>query len=179
MMPGNALAVEVWNGSWSTRNQEALQWFYRWLNLGQRLTAVSGTDLHGPPNGDERGAVNVVYAQALSELAIIDAIKAGRSYVSAGPELLLTAQSAAGQEAMIGDTLARAAATVTVRWKDGHDGDSIRFVVDGKVYREKIVGAEGELSRQLAAGQARWCTAELRDEQEDLWAVTNPIYWEE
>jgi hypothetical protein len=184
MMPGNALAVEVWNGHWRPHNQEALQWFYHWLNEGYRLTAVSGTDLHGPPSFtvNPRGAVNVVYAEELSERAIIAAIKAGHSYISAGPELLLTATTADGHTAMIGDTLAPAQVasgeiTVRVAWKGGHEGDGIRFVVDGWVYREKLVGESGELEWHLAPGQAKWCSAELRDANDDLWAVTNPIFF--
>jgi hypothetical protein len=177
MMPGNALAVEIWNGYWKPSDQEALQWFYHWLNEGYRLTATAGTDLHGPPPPNVRGALNVVYAQELSEAAIIEAIKAGHSYVSAGPELILTAQTAAGQEGMIGDTLLAEATTVTVRWNRGHEGDGLRLVVDGKVYREKIVAAAGETQWQLAAGQARWCNVELRDPEDGLWAVTNPIFF--
>lgn len=183
MMPGNALAVEVWNGDWRPHNQEALQWFYHWLNEGYRLTAVSGTDMHWRPTEELRGAVNVVYAQELSEAAIIDAIKAGRSYISAGPDLLITATTADGHHAMIGDTIPRehlASGEITVKaaWSKGHEGDGIRFVVDGSVYREKIVGEAGELVWTLAPNQASWCSLELRDADEDLWAVTNPIYFE-
>lgn len=182
MLPGNALAVEVWNGHWRPHNQEALQWFYRWLNQGYRLTAVAGTDLHGPPPAAVQGALNVVYTQELSEAAIIAAIKAGHSYISAGPELLLTATTASGHGAMIGDTLTLdqlegEAATITARWTNGHDGDGIRFVVDGKVYREKMVGTSGELTWKLAPGQSRWCAVELRDRDDGLWAVTNPIFF--
>lgn len=182
MMPGNALAVEIWNGIWDAHDQEALQWFYHWLNEGYRLTAVSGTDLHGPPPADARGALNVVYAEELSERAIIAAIKAGRSYVSGGPKLLLTARTASGREAMIGDTVTSeemqgAPVTVTARWRNGHEHDGIRFVVDGKVYREKIVGVAGELTWQLAPGQVKWCNVELREANDDLWAVTNPIFF--
>jgi len=182
MMPGNALAVEVWNGEWRPDNQEALQWFYHWLNEGYRLTAVSGTDLHGPPTGEARGALNVVYAQELSEKAILAAVKAGHSYISAGPELLLTASTADGHTAMIGDTLAPehtsgGDTTIKACWKNGHEGDGIRFVVDGKVLREQIVGPSGELTWRLAPGQATWCSVELRDSDEGLWAVTNPIFF--
>ena len=42
MMPGNASAVEVWNGPWAAFNQESLLLFYRWLNEGYRLTATTG-----------------------------------------------------------------------------------------------------------------------------------------
>ncbi len=99
------------------------------------------------------------------------------SYISAGPELILTAQTDSGVEAAIGDTLPAEATTVTVRWQNGHAGDSIRFVVDGKCYRAKIVGAAGEMSWRLAAGQARWCSAELRDAEEGMWALTNLFFW--
>ncbi len=178
MMPGNARAVEIWNGIWEPHNQEALQWFYRWLNQGHRLTATSGTDLHRLPAGDERGALNVVYAEELSEQAIIGAIKAGRTYISAGPELLIGALTTSGVAGMVGDTLPSTEVTITVRWSDGHQGDGIRFVVDGKVYREKIVGKAGELQWTLAAGQAKWCSAELRDADDGLWAVTDPIFFD-
>lgn len=183
MMPGNALAVEIWNGHWRPHNQEALQWFYHWLNEGYRLTAVSGTDMHWRPTQPVRGAVNVVYAQELSESAIIAAIKAGHSYITAGPELLLTATTADGHSAMIGDTVARehgqsGPITVHASWKEGHEGDGIRFVTNGMVYREKVVGPEGEMTWQLEPGQATWCCIELRDRNEGLWAVTNPIFFE-
>jgi hypothetical protein len=191
MMPGNALAVEVWNGYWSPRNQEALTWFYRWLNEGRRVTAVSGTDLHSLPREQgpqgRRGAVNVVYAQELSEAAILTAIKAGHSYLSAGPELLLTATTAAGETAMIGDTLtaaqvAQGPVTVCATWQGSDSSGGIRLVVNGKVYREKKVGAAGELRWELAQGTVTpeaigWCAVELRDEADTLLAVTNPIFF--
>lgn len=177
MMPGNALAVEIWNGSWKSADQEALQLFYRWLNQGHRLTATSGTDLHGPPPDDVRGAVNAVYAEDLTERAIIAALKAGKSYVTAGPELLLNVVTASGKEAMIGDTVPDEEATIIVTWQDGHEGDVLRLIVDGRSYHEKIVGPSGRVEWKLGAGRAKWCTAELRDGEYGLWAVTNPIYF--
>ena len=63
----------------------------------------------------------------------------------------------------------------------GPQGNTMRgydlFVVDGKVYREKIVGPSGELGWQIDAGQAKWCNVELRDDDDGLWAVTNPIFF--
>jgi len=83
---------------------------------------------------------------------------------------------------MIGDTLASAHTsggdtTIKACWKNGHEGDGIRFVVNGKVLREQIVGPSGELTWRLAPGQATWCAVELRDSDEGLWAVTNPIFF--
>lgn len=177
MMPGSARVVEIWDGIWSPSNQEALTWFYHWLNEGRRLTATSGTDLHEEPPPGVRGAVNVVYAEDLTEDAIISAIKAGRSYVSGGPTLLLTVVTESGHEAMLGDTVPPGTAAAVIRWNGAHAGDILRLNVDGRAYREKIVGDAGEVRWPLASGHARWCNAELRDADDGLWAVTNPIYF--
>ena len=177
MMPGNATAVEVWNGPWEYFNQESLLLFYRWLNEGHRLTATTGTDLHGPPPPDVRGAVNVVYAEDLTEDAIVAALKAGRSYISAGPTLLLNIKTESGTEGMIGDTVPAEAATAIVRWSGAHAGDYVRFVVNGRAYHDKIVSESGEVQWPLAAGQAKWCNVELRDGDDGLWAVTNPVFF--
>lgn len=177
MMPGNATHVEVWNGPWTLHNQESLLLFYHWLDEGHRIVATSGTDLHGSPPPNVRGAVNVVYAEDLTEEAIIAAIKAGRSYISGGPTLLLDARAASGVEGMIGDTLPPEAVTLRIRWSGAHPGDYLRLVVNGRAYHDKLVEESGEVQWPLAAGQARWCTAELRDNDDGLWAVTNPIYF--
>lgn len=121
----------------------------------------------------------MLYAEDLTEDAIIAAIKAGRSYVSGGPTLLLNVITAAGREAMLGDTVPPEAATAVVRWSGAHGGDILRFNVNGRAYREQIVDEAGEMRWPLTPGQARWCNAELRDADDGLWAVTNPIYFDE
>ena len=128
MMPGNALAVEIWNGIWEDRNEEALRLFYTWLNRDIRIVATSGTDIHRrpPPNFPGRGAVNVVYADDLTESDIIAGIKAGRSYVSAGPTLEVSAQSKSGEEAMLGDALPDEPTVVKVRWQDAPEKARLR-----------------------------------------------------
>jgi len=177
--PGVALGVEVWNGFWHVFNEEGLQQYYVWLNMGHRLVATSGTDIHGPPpaNVERRAGFNVVYAEELSEDGILAAIRKGHSYISAGPELHLNAMTESGQTAMMGDKLPDEAATVTATWKDAHEGDVLRFVVDGKVQEQFPVGEAGEQAWQFEAGQAKWCNIELRDSKNDMWALTNPIFW--
>jgi hypothetical protein len=180
MMPGNALAVEIWNGYWNQSDEEALRLFYSWLNQGHRIVATSGTDLHRPPPPDwtGRGAVNVVYADDLTETDIIAGIKAGRSYISSGPELIFTAKTESGVEGMLGDTLPAEPTDCHVSWKDASEGDLLRLIVDGMPYAETPVKSEsGELSWKLAK-QAKWCTVELRHPNDGLEAVTNPIWFE-
>ncbi len=174
--PGVALGIEIWNGFWHVFNDEALQQYYVWLNQGHRLVATSGTDIHGPvpTNTTRRGGFNVVYAEELSETAILDAVRKGHSYVSAGPELLLTAESTSGDKGMAGDRLPAGSATVRVAWNDAHEGDVLRLIVDGEVREQTPVGVSGEKSWSL---DADWCTVELRDGNNEMWAVSNPIYF--
>lgn len=180
MMPGNAPAVEVWNGYWANYNEQGLQLYYRWLNQGHRLVATSGTDIHSRPPQDSRGraAANVVYAPEFSEAGILDGLRRGHSYISASPELLLNAQTASGEQGMMGDTLAEdSAVTVAARWRGAQDGHTVRLIADGKVRETVDAQGEGEKVWTIPAGEAKWCTLELRDPQGGLWAVTNPIFF--
>lgn len=180
MMPGNALAVEIWNGVWDQANEEALRLFYSWLNQGIPIVATSGSDIHRRPPADfeGRGAVNVVYAEDLTENAIIAGIKAGRSYISAEPELNVTARSESGVEAMLGDVLPDEPVSVKAIWKDAPEGCLIRLIIDGMPYAEAPIATNGELVWNITRIGKKWCTVELRQPREGLWAVTNPIFFE-
>lgn len=176
MMPGNALAVEIWNGYWSENNEEALRLFYSWLNQGHRIVATSGTDIHRPPpeNVSGHGAVNVVYADDLTEEAIVAGIKAGRSYISAGPELLVSARSESGVEGMLGDTLPVEPVDILIHWEDANQGSLLRLIVDGMPYAETPIDTSGDITWTITK-TSQWCTVEIREPQTGLWAVTNPI----
>jgi len=176
--PGVALGVEVWNGTWHEFNEEALQQYYLWLNMGHRLVATTGSDIHGPFSLEfpRRDGFNVVYAEQLSEEAVLNAVRKGHSYLSAGPELLLTAKSASGEEAMAGDVLPADDVTLAVKFDKAHAGDQLHFIVDGKVHTTQAVGESGEYSWDLAAGSGHWFTVELRDAAHNMWAVANPIF---
>jgi hypothetical protein len=177
--PGVALGVEIWNGFWTYFNEEALQQYYVWLNQGRRLVATSGSDLHEsfPLDTDRRAGFNVVYAEQLSEEAILAAVRKGHSYVSAGPELMFTATTVSGKTAMMGDLLPAEAVTLEVTWNNAHEGNVLRLIVDGQVKETLPTNAAGEQTWSLKPGQITYATVELRDAKGDLWAITNPIYF--
>ena len=176
MMPGNAPAVEIWNGVWGVRNEEALQLYYSWLNQGHKLVATTGSDLHDAPPPDQHRAVNVVYAEAFSEAGIVEALKRGHSYISAGPELRLhaTNESSTG---MMGDILSKGETSFEVNWKDAHEGVKLRVIVNGRVNLEQPIKAVGELSWQQTMKSLDWCAVELRDASSNLWALSNPLFF--
>lgn len=178
MRPGNAPAVEVWNAYWATYNEDSLALYYAWLNEGHRLVATSGTDIHGrpPANAVGRAAANVVYAAELNESAILDGIRQGHSYISAGPALRLNARTGSGQEGMMGDSLPAEEVALTAGWDNAPAGSALRLIVDGKVRDQQAVSGAGECAWHLAAGEAGWASLELRDADNVPWALTNPVF---
>jgi hypothetical protein len=178
--PGVALGVEIWNGyDWHPFNEDGLQQYYAWLNLGYRLVATAGSDNHGPAPIAEGGysGYNVVYAEQLSEAAILAAVRQGHSYVSVGAELLLNAKTESGATAMMGDSLPAETVTLSAQWKDVAEGGVLRLIVDGAEKESQSASVTGEANWTLPGGSAKWCTVELRDAEGRLWAVTNPIFF--
>lgn len=173
LMPGTAQVVEIWNsGAWARHNEEALALWYSWLNEGRRVTASAGTDAHRPaPEGAQVG-FNVVYAEDLTEQAILAAVRRGRSYLSAGPVLELTRPGSS--EPVTGEVIAPAA-QVSLRYADVPIAASLRLISNGVVQYEKVLTGSGQLELSLPA-PAHWCVLELRASDATMLAVTNPVF---
>lgn len=178
MLPGASRLIEVWNGPWSgdSHNEQALAQWYGWLNQGHRLVATAGSDAHGPQDLENGPGFSVVYAEALSEAAILRGLSAGHLYLSGGPRLNFTARADSGQAALMGDLLACETATLAVEWADCPPGARLQAVVDGRPFAEWPADGGGSRSWALAAGQARWCVVEVRGADGRMLALTNPIF---
>ena len=98
MMPGNARLVEIWNGPWrgDSHNEATLALWYDWLNQGLRLAATAGSDTHSRHSYAARPGFNVIYAESLTEPALLSGLRAGRLYLSAGPQLAFEAEDGRG-----------------------------------------------------------------------------------
>jgi hypothetical protein len=177
MMPGNAKMVEIWNGPWGgdSNNEAALSLWYDWLNQGLRLVATAGTDTHGVHDYGARPAFSVVYAEALSEPALIRALRAGHVYLSAGPEVIFQARTDGGERWIMGDTVTQPAMIVAA-W-DGCPADAqIRLMADGRPLAQWMAGARGDHEWPMGPDQAHWVVVEIRGGDGGLLAITNPIY---
>jgi hypothetical protein len=86
-------AIEVWNGHWNVDDEIALRRWDRLLRRGRRIAAVGGSDSHALCDPVGRPQM-VVYAEALSRTALLDALRHGRGYLaeSADVGVDLTAQ---------------------------------------------------------------------------------------
>lgn len=89
--PNNAAQLTLWDGL---------------LRAGHRVTGVAGTDSHDPDSGRHRlgQVMTVVHAEELSPRGVLDGLRAGRAYVTLGPELSFEARSGSAR-AFMGDTL--------------------------------------------------------------------------
>ncbi|MBN1583759.1 MAG: CehA/McbA family metallohydrolase [Anaerolineae bacterium] len=109
----DADAIEAWQAPWWFSNHESLTFWDNLLRQGKRINLVGGSDKHQKPFDGQMTAHEVgmpttwVYAETLSEQAILDGIRAGHVFVShspQGPQLALTA-SVDGHTVMMGDAV--------------------------------------------------------------------------
>ncbi len=114
--------VEVWSGSWTGNywpNRLAFRLWETLLNNGMRVTAVAARDVHRPEGLREPAdcANTHVWALSPSVEGILEGLRAGRAYVSAGPAISFTVEKVGGGRSdgvvgCIGDTVQAAAGEV-------------------------------------------------------------------
>ena len=174
---GNARIVEVWNSAWDSNrnNEQSLQLWYDWLNRGYRMVGTRGTDIHGPLEYTNVG-FNIVYADELSEAAILSAIRQGHLYISAQPTLNLQAHGDDGGVGVVGDLLGGQTVRVTLTWENVSAGDHLRWLVNGAIVEEVPIEAAGTREWTLNAADARWAVVEIRGANGEVHALTNPVF---
>jgi hypothetical protein len=179
MMPGVARLVEIWNGPWKadSNNEQALALWYDWLNEGLHIVGTAGTDTHSAQFYATRPGFNVVYAEDLSETALLKALRAGHLYLSAGPQVDLQARTTNGQHWSMGDTITQEA-TFTVAWAQCPADAQLRLIANGRLLRQTTAASQGEYEWSMAPDQADWVVVEVRNSDGEMLAITNPIFLE-
>lgn len=171
--------VEVWNISrlWqppmpsASSNDAAVRYWEGWLDRGARVGATGGSDNHWKSTLAVQGPgqpTTWVFATDRTAGAVLDALRAGRTFVShqppafGGPLLLLEADADGDGafESMVGDTVPPSAA-FRVRVVRA-PGSILRVVVDGGevVAEQPVVGADATVPVGVPAG-ASWVRAEI------------------
>ncbi len=179
MLPGPARHVEIWNGGLDrARNEEGLRLWYGWLDRGFRVFATAGTDAHGPGGIAVGKGFNVVRAER-SAAAVLEALRAGRSYVSRGPHLELAVEGDGGATASGPGGVARGGSLrARARW-DGVAADGLtRLLVNGREAACWPGRPSGDGAYDLRAPTAGWAVLEARDGDGALAGVTNPVFVE-
>jgi PHP domain len=187
-------AMEVWQAPWRFYNWESLEKWDGLLQLGQRVVALGGSDVHSIPPAAPRHPHGLaepttwVYASEATEGGVLSALKAGRAFITDAPRSpyyvsLYADEDGEGKfERMMGDEVR---------------GGPVRFRVDVTAGREKRLWlvSDGEpldiipideddarIEFTLDMTGRRYVRAELRglrgraERGEVVWAMTNPIW---
>ncbi|UXY37173.1 CehA/McbA family metallohydrolase [Streptomyces albidocamelliae] len=186
-------AVEVWNGQWTPDDEVTLAaWDARLVSSARAdrawLPAMGDSDAHRDPDvvGHPQ---TVVLAEDLTREAILEGLRAGRSYVaeSRAVSLAFTVTAEGGRRAGIGERLtAPADAPVTVRLEArGAPRCSVRLVTDQGVVltgEPLPVAGAGAVEWRTTTAHAAYVRAELRHEAAAgplpgaMAAFTNPVF---
>jgi hypothetical protein len=184
-------AIEALNGGSLDGPHSGIPFWQDKLDRGFRLTGIGGSDNHDADYTPEtRSAVGhpttVVYAQNLSEHAILDGIRAGHVFVdvegSADRSMEFTAQ-AVQQNASMGDTLhSPAGEHVLFHLKlRSLDGAVPELIVDGNIkkftdYSSAQASGSEYTFDYVSDGQRHWLRADVRSTDGKLLLLGNPIY---
>ena len=175
MRPGPARLVEIWNGGpWSDYNENGLTLYRQWLCDGHRLLITAGSDIHGPEGSDGPIGFNMVEADALTEAAVLAAVRNGRSYLSSGPRLILTADTPDGRTVPMGGTVPQGS-IVRAAWQTEGLPLRLAFYDASGMYLKRNLPADGFGTADSPCGSG-FVMAELRDAAGLLHAVSNPIF---
>jgi hypothetical protein len=178
-LPGGAESVISGIPFWEAR-----------LNAGFRITAVGGSDNHdaGIDPATRSGIgypTTVVHAAALSQPAILAAIRAGHVFVDvtgSRDRRLEVAATSGGHTAEMGDSLAApAGAPLRIEIHVFHAaGASLSLSGDGPKPKlaDAALNADDETRAFEVAGDGRrhWLRVDVRGPDGKLWLLGNPIY---
>ncbi|MGW6255586.1 CehA/McbA family metallohydrolase [Streptomyces sp. NPDC055085] len=180
-------AVEVWNGLWASErpwnadNEAALadwgQALVQGIRTGRWRPAVGNSDTHLE---DQIGIPHtVVLAEELSAAAILDGLRAGRSWIAEASTVDLSLSAvAAGHTAGIGERLSAQGEYVRVRARvSGVPRATVSFHTDlGAVHCEALSGSgTGTLEWHTRSKDSAFVRIEVRHPHGDMAALTNPI----
>lgn len=144
-------AVEVWSGPWHAfGNREALYWWHTMLSEGLRVAAIGGSDYHGRRDSVIRVGEPTTWIKPSSGTSkgLIEAIKLGRTYVTAspkGPRIDITLARGSTETYSIGDTVAVEDRGENLKLVIEIQGDELEAIL-------KLITAEGVIHTQIVRG---------------------------
>jgi predicted metal-dependent phosphoesterase TrpH len=192
-------AVEVWNIGWPARhdvipfadsdNYLSLPWWEREFVSRRQAAAVGGSDNHWRSTTAAQGVgqpTTWVFARDRSVVAILEAVRAGRTFIAAEPpafggaQVFLNAVESwpNGHEAMVGDHVRAGGPLEVTAEVHNASGSILRIVSTGDAVAEEPVAAPvSEHHFSVVLPENGWLRAELYLER-GYWmtALTSPIY---
>lgn len=181
--------IEVWNGPWTALNQMAVDFWVDRLAGGRRIPATGGSDWHrqreleeNPPRAPGTPTVWVYVPETPSASAILDAIGQGHVSLSDAPDgPLLELRAGPEFSAMGGDAIMRPAddrLPVRIHCRGGKEC-KVQIRDQQKLLYEYIVAGPDQTDTiELSVANSLFVRVELRTAEQDMKAMTNPVYLE-
>lgn len=154
-------AVELWNGATPHPiNDAAIHWWHGQLCEGRRPVLAAGSDFHSAEPLRMVGMPTLgLYADSTEPEDILQALRAGRSFITwgpSGPTIEAWAGNAClGAEAPVGTD-------VHVRFKNLSAGDTLHFITDHDEQTETVPAGACAFEKQLSVPGARFLRFEVR-----------------
>lgn len=179
-------AIEAVNGGSMDGRESGIPFWQKRLNEGFRITAIGGSDNHNATYDSSAigKPTTVVYAENLSEEAILGAIRAGHVFVdlqgSHDRAIEFTALMGT-HRAMMGDVIKAAAGTKVhfVLTMANLAGTHAEAIVDGvaKPLGETVNGSsEKREFDEVSDGKRHWIAINVRGQDGHLLVLGNPVY---
>jgi len=179
--------------------QTAVSMWTKWLNAGHRITAVGGTDYHGPkatpPGYNPRitHPATYVYAPELSVAGILQGIRQRRAYVTMGGTATSTCDPGRrsaqavftaninGNTFDIGQDIGERVGQITFAGNinDFPAGSTAHIIKNGEsVVQQTVAGASDEIhfADELKSGQPVWYRLDVVAHDGEYLLITNPIF---
>ena len=198
-LPETIDCQEVWQSHWLAGNHISLARYQARLASGMRITAIGGSDFHQPATEPENNPVTLarpttfLWLEDLSLTAILDAMRAGRSFVTESPtgplltisagavpmggqcapdvnRLSLRVAGGAGEQVDIWDARGRFASFAVT--EDDWRGDCDISDAEGFVRAELVAVASRD---QIIAGIAQFLGPRWTDFPEWAGSVDEPV----
>jgi predicted metal-dependent phosphoesterase TrpH len=154
------------------------------LNRGARLALVGGSDDHTPENTSDNHAgspTTVVFASSLSEPAIVEGLRSGRTYVRVrgpqGPSIEFTALVESGSYE-VGDTIYEPLSIIALEAiVTGARGQALQWIRRGIPVKTVQIDEDGVMRANLKAHPGDWFSVVVSDEHGPT-LLTSAIYTE-
>jgi hypothetical protein len=177
--------VEAVNGAdWATRRSGWRFWADA-LNAGARLALVSGSDDHKPEDttdGRPGSPTTMVFADELSEPALVRGLKSGRTYVrvrdARGPTIELAA-FVNRRRHQLGDTIRLKPFTMVSleATVSGASGQTLQWMRRGEPIESTDLSGDGIVRLELQAAPGDWFSVNIVDDEGPT-LLTSAIYTE-
>ncbi|WP_051556643.1 CehA/McbA family metallohydrolase [Alkalihalobacterium bogoriense] len=185
--------IEIWNDPTYQQNTAATEdalhvWSVLW-NEGFFLPGIGGSDSHllptesykknGPPSviGDP---ATYVFSNGLSANEILHAVKKGRVYVSRGPvlDMYIKVENEIKPLGTDLSTYHGKQAEFVINYENVKLGSQLQFISRGEVVSHHVLEKEGQVELPFqVTDEFGWYRIDIRDEQGELLAFSNPVYY--